>query len=114
MKDVIGKISPPPGLGSFTNPVSSLSNLLTFGVRLFFIFSGLTTLVFALRGGFDWITSGGEKEKISAAQQRITNAIVGLFILIVVLGVAATLEQFVFKGKFCFGLTCGIILPQVQ
>lgn len=112
-KDIVGKISPPPGLGSFTDPISGLSNILTFGIRLFFVIAGLSALFFALRGGLDWVTSGGDKEKISAAQQRITNALIGLVLIVVILGIFFTLEQVVFQKKFCFGLSCGIKIPQL-
>jgi hypothetical protein len=44
----------------------------------------LVAFVFAfinlLLGGYDWITSGGDKTKLQSARDRITNAIVGLII----------------------------------
>jgi hypothetical protein len=108
---LFGKIDPPTGLFS-GDPAAAAGSLLTLGIRLFFIFSGVTALIYMLRGSFDWITSGGEKEKISAAQQRIFNAIVGILLLVAVLAIVATLEQLVFKRTFCFGLTCAIELPR--
>lgn len=109
--NIFGKITPPTGLFS-GDPAASAGALLTLGIRLFFIFSGVTALIYMLRGSFDWITSGGEKEKISAAQQRIYNAIVGILLLVAVLAIVATLEKLVFKETFCFGLTCAIELPK--
>ncbi len=112
---IFGTIKPPPGLESFAgDPTAAAGNLLTVGIKLFFIFAGVAALVYLLRGSFDWITSGGEKEKIAGARQRITNALVGILILVAVLAVIATLEQKVFKQTFCFGLTCAIQLPRVK
>ncbi len=111
--DLFGKIIAPQGLFA-GDPAQAVSSLFTLGIRLFFIFSGVTALIFMLRGAFDWITSGGEKEKISGAQQRIYNAFVGILILISILALIATLEGLVFKGAFCFGLTCAIKIPHVQ
>lgn len=112
-KNPFGTIKPPTGLERFgTNPEGSLGDLLGVGLKLFFIISGLTTLLFMARGAFDWITSGGEKEKVAAAQQRVQNAVLGLFVLIGVLAILGALEQLVFKEQFCFGLTCGIKLPR--
>lgn len=114
-KDIFGTIEPPKGLESFAgSPVGAAGRLLTVGIRLFFIFAGITAMIWMFRGAFDWITSGGDKEKISAARQRVYNAIVGVFILIGILAVISTLEQLVFKRAFCFGLTCSIMLPQVK
>lgn len=110
---LFGKITAPQGLFG-GDPATAASSLLTLGIRLFFIFSAVTALVFMLRGAFDYITSGGEKEKVSGAQQRIYNALVGIIILIAVLALIATLEGLVFKGTFCFGLTCAIKIPHVQ
>lgn len=39
------------------------------------------TLVNLLQGGLQWISSGGDKAQLEAAQQRITNALIGLVIL---------------------------------
>lgn len=111
--DPFGKIKPPQGLFA-GDPATAASNLLTLGIRLFFIFAGVTALIWMLRGAFDYITSGGDKEKVSSAQQRIYNAVVGIFLLIGVLAIIATLEQLVFKRTFCFGLTCAIELPRVE
>ncbi len=108
--NLFGKLKAPNGLLS-GDPATMASNLLTLGIRLFFIFSGITALIWMMRGAFDWITSGGEKEKISAAQQRVYNAVVGMFLLVGVLAIIATLEQLVFKKAFCFGLTCPIQIP---
>lgn len=111
--DIFGKITAPQGLFG-GNPATAASSLLTLGIRVFFIFSGVTALIFMLRGAFDYITSGGDKEKVSGAQQRIYNAVVGILILFAVLAIIATLESLVFKGAFCFGLTCAIKIPHVQ
>lgn len=114
-KNPFGTIKPPTGLERFgTNPTESLGNLLGVGLKLFFVLSGLTALLYMVRGAFDWITSGGEKEKVAAAQQRIQNAVLGLFVLIGVLAVIGALEQLVFKEQFCFGLTCAIELSPVK
>ena len=72
--DIFGKINPPPGLSQFgTDPTTSLANLMSVGLKLFFIVAGLFMLVYLLLGGFEWITSGGEKEKVASAQTRMQN-----------------------------------------
>lgn len=91
--------------------IPTLSRILTFTLRLFFIIGGLAALVMLLLGAFSWITSGGEKEKVHAAQQKIQAAVLGLIMIVVVLAIVVTLEQVVFAGKMCLGLSCPITLP---
>lgn len=59
----------------------------TFGsiVNLFVIFTGLAMLLYLLWGAFDWVTSGGEKEKLEKARDKITHASVGIVIVIIAL-----------------------------
>lgn len=40
----------------------------------------LWTFVQLLIGGLNWISSGGDKGKLETARNRITNALIGLFI----------------------------------
>ena len=94
-------------------PVVSFGTVLTFVVRMFFIVAGIAALIYALIGGLDWETSGGEKEKIDSARDKITAAIVGIFVLILVLTIVWTLEQVVFHGTLCFGVSCDVRVPSL-
>ncbi len=47
-----------------------------------------------LQGGLEWISSGGDKAALEGAQKRITNAIVGLFILFASWGLYVVVLQF--------------------
>ncbi len=96
------------GLG-FSIP--SLSQVLTFVIRFFFIIAGLAALLFLILGALAWVTSSGEKEKVNKAQEKIQAAVVGLVVLVAVLALLVTIEQFVFAKKVCFGLSCDMIIP---
>lgn len=110
--DPFGKIKPPAGFDRFsTDATGSLGSILSVGLRLFIVFAALVAMIYMLVGGFNWITSGGDKEKVSKAQEQVRNAVLGIFIIIGVLGVLGLLEATVFKGTICFGLTCDIKLP---
>ena len=81
--DVFGQITPPPGPGRLsTNPMDAFGMLLAIGIRLFITVAVLFVLLYLLWGAFDWIVSGGEKERIAKAQRKMTHAILGLIILI--------------------------------
>jgi hypothetical protein len=45
-------------------------------------FLGILLLVLLLWGGFEWMTAGGDTEKVKDARTRITNAVIGLVIIV--------------------------------
>ena len=58
-----------------------IGTLIKNAISLFFIAGGLATLIYFIWGAFDWIVSGGDKEKIAGARKKMTNAIIGLVLL---------------------------------
>lgn len=81
-----GEISPPPGMDIGSgDPVVGVGQLLGWGINIFIIIAGMFMLVYLLWGAFDWISSSGEKEKLSKAQNKITNALVGMLVVFIVL-----------------------------
>lgn len=58
-----------------------IGNLLSNGVAMAFIVSGIAFFGFLVWGGVDWLTSGGDKTKIESAQKRISAALIGLAIV---------------------------------
>ena len=93
--------------------IPTLGGLLTFAIRGFFVIAGLAALFYMLLGAFAWVTSGGDKDAVTAAQQKIQAAVVGVIIIVAVLAVIWTLESVVFGGKICFGLSCPVTIPSL-
>ena len=112
--DIFGKISPPiKGLGG--DPETIIGVAAGAGLKIFFVAAGITALIFLLRGSINWISSGGDKEKLDKARKTLTNAIVGLLIIFAVLAGIYTLENVIFPNEqFCIGLTCPIKIPTVN
>lgn len=50
-------------------------------VNLMLIVGGLFMLFYLLWGALDWVMSEGDKEKLSKAQKKITNAIIGVILM---------------------------------
>lgn len=50
-------------------------------VNLIIIFSAFIALIMLFIGAINWITSGGDKERMQKAQQRIMYAVIGLLIV---------------------------------
>lgn len=50
-------------------------------ITLFFAVGGIGVVIYFIWGAVDWIMAGGDKEKISNARKKMTNAIIGLILL---------------------------------
>lgn len=59
-----------------------LGQLISILLQAALIVAGLATFAFLVLAGIQYITSGGEKAQMEAARGRITNAILGLAIVV--------------------------------
>ncbi|GIW62765.1 MAG: hypothetical protein KatS3mg090_0591 [Patescibacteria group bacterium] len=92
-------------------PKIELDAVLSFAVKLFFTVAALVALYYLIMGAFEWLSSGGDDDKISGARKKITAAVIGLIMIVAVLAIAWTLEQLVFQRNICFGISCDIKIP---
>lgn len=97
--------------GALGFSIPTFSDLLTFLIRFFFVIAGIAALIMMLWGALAWVTSGGEKEGVQAARDKIVAAIVGVLLIVVALAVIWSMENIVFQKKICFGLSCPVTLP---
>ena len=74
-----GTINLPPAIkdlaGGDQTGAAGISQFFTNLVGLFYSVAAIALILMLLWGAFEWITSGGDKEKLAAAQRRIINAI---------------------------------------
>lgn len=93
-----GKIQPPEALKNFigTDQTGSgaISKFLTNLIALIYIIATIVLIFMLLWGAFDWITSGGDKEKVHAARERITQAFIGIILFAVAFAVIAVVGAF--------------------
>ena len=100
--DLFGGISPPAAMNvGGSDPVAGLGKFIAFGINMFILVAGMFLILYLLMGAFDWIVSGGDKEKIQKAQNKITNALIGMLLIFVVLTVFSLLA----------GNILGIVVP---
>lgn len=97
--------------GALGFAIPTFGDVLTFVIRAFFVFAGLAALLYLLLGAFAWVTSGGAKENVEKARDKIQAAIIGVLLIVIVLSIVWTLEQVVFRQKVCFGISCPLTLP---
>lgn len=86
IQKLFGGITPPEAMNlGGDKPVEGLGKFIAFGINAFILIAGFSMLIYLLWGAFDWISSSGEKEKITKAQNKITNALIGMVLIFVVL-----------------------------
>jgi len=93
--------------------IPSFDLVLTFILRFFFIVAGLIALVYLLLGALGWITSGGNKENVDKAREKIQAAIIGIILIFVVLAIVGIIEQVFFPGDSGLGITKPIHFPEL-
>jgi Type IV secretion system pilin len=75
---------------------NSITIIIARVIKTILGFLGILFLVFILASGFQWMTAGGNEEKITKAQQRIKNATIGLAIIIF----SYTINTFIWEIMF--------------
>lgn len=90
--------------------VPSFAQVLTFLMRLFFVVAGIVALLYLLLGAFGWITSGGNKEAVDKAREKIQAALIGLILIFAVLAIVTVMENILSIG---LGISKPIEFPQL-
>ena len=83
---------------TITKPIYGYSELGPFIgniMTIAFIFAIILVLIMLLWGAFEWIASGGDKENVSKARNRIINALIGLAVLAVAFALATVGAQII-------------------
>ena len=71
---------------------SSQKLVVRFAIWVFVMIATLAALIFMLLGAFAWIVSGGDRDSISAARDRIQAGVVGVLLVVVVVAILFTLD----------------------
>ena len=64
-----------------TGGLTTLQGTITNALTLFIIAAVVITLIIIAYSGLQWVSSGGDKQKVSQARARLTWGIVGLVIV---------------------------------
>ncbi|HSV94910.1 MAG TPA: hypothetical protein VLH94_03005 [Spirochaetia bacterium] len=78
--EIVNK-SLPANIQSMT-PASGLAFYVAILWRSVVTLGGVAFIIFLVWGGIEWLTAGGDKGKVETAQKMITNALIGLAILV--------------------------------
>jgi|GEM_PF-1903502 len=88
--EIINKIESP---GHVDPAAGLLAQVISAAVGLITIVAGIWFMLQFLLGGFSWITSSGDKNKVQEAQHKITNSIIGLTIVVAAYAVANLISK---------------------
>ncbi len=81
-------------------PISQLSGVAFFqkglssAISLGLIIGAVVFIFILLTGAIKWITAGGDKASMESAQKTITNALIGLAILLSIFAIIGAIEFF--------------------
>ncbi|MBN1168704.1 hypothetical protein JXA63_02320 [Candidatus Woesebacteria bacterium] len=78
------------GSGNFVTIVQDV--ILTL-VNVFFVIGVVTFFFMLVWGGIQWISSGGEQQKLANAKARVQNALIGLFLLLSTFAIVSIVEN---------------------
>lgn len=96
--NVFGKITPPDALKGIVSKdptgAGGLSLILTNIVALIYSLAAVVLVFMFVLGAWEWLTSGGDKEKIDSARKKISNAIIGIILFAVAFAVIQVLSTF--------------------
>lgn len=71
----------------------SISNAISNFITIALVVAIILVLIMLIIGAYEWITSGGDKEAVAKARNRIINALIGLVILAVAFALARLAGQ---------------------
>lgn len=74
-------------IGGTGSAGAALVSFLTMLIGFLTTLAGLMFLIYFIVAALSWVTSGGDKGKVEHAQQQMTNAALGLIIVIAAYGI---------------------------
>lgn len=94
-----GTITPPSPIADFLGSsdktgAGAISKFLSNFVTLIYSAAAIVLIFMLLWGAFDWMVSGGDKEAVAKARNRIINAFIGILLFAVAFAIIQVLGQF--------------------
>ena len=73
---------------------TDLGSLVSAMVTAVIVIGALAALIYLVQAGLHWITSGGDPKKLDETQKQITNAIIGLIIVVAAYAIFVVIKSF--------------------
>ena len=75
--------------GPYAGTTTKLPTVIGRIVKIVISFLGLLAAVIIIIGGFQWMTSGGNEEKIAGAKKLMINGLIGMVLVILAYAIAS-------------------------
>lgn len=75
-----------------TDPFEFFSSFIAQLINIALVIAAIIFVFVIVVGGITWMSAGGDKQKVEAAQTHITNGLVGLLIVLALFALLALLE----------------------
>lgn len=92
--DIIGKVQPPAAIQALGAGSKGISQFLNNLITLIYTIGAVITVFMLLWGALEWILSGGNKESVANARNRIIHAIVGIALLAAAFAILNVVSRF--------------------
>ena len=79
-------------------PKTDLDNLAANLIQIVLGFVGIIFLVIIIWSGFQWMTSGGNEQKVTAAKNHMTAAAIGLIIIVAAYAITYYITSYVLEA----------------
>lgn len=107
MLEIIGKVTPPPGVAKYGPYNVGLIQFLNNILRLLIVIAGLYVLLNLILAGFSFISAGGDPKNVEKAWAKIWQSLVGLLII------AGSFVLAAIFGWLLFGDATAILRPKI-
>jgi hypothetical protein len=90
-------------LGKIGIKLPALGDLVSSALKIAFFAAALFFFIQFIIGGFSWIAAGGDQKALDSARSRLTNAVIGLLIVVAAFGITyiilSALHMNIFSGE---------------
>jgi len=100
-----GSVNIIPPTGIHTGGAGTLNNIIGVALDLAILSAIIVCLFMLIWGGFDWLVSEGDKQKVAKARQRLSMAIIGLVVVFLSFMIINIIYTFFFGASFNFLLS---------
>ena len=61
--------------------IGTLGTIIRNGITIFIIIALVLAIIILIWAAIDWLSSGGDKQKVAAARMKVTYAVIGLVVV---------------------------------
>lgn len=93
MKTLLAQITNPAissnigNIASGTDAAAKFAGFIALIIKVGVVMAAVASLLYLLWGGIDWVVSGGDKGNVENARNKITHAIIGLAVVVLLIAI---------------------------